>query len=275
MTPGLKSRTIQCFDIAGFKMNIRYAESDPTAPENQYDSHIHTECEIYIHISGDAHFMVENNIYPVLPGSVIITRPYEYHHCIYRSSAINKHFCIFFTADRNEELLSLFFNRKAGMGNLLTLSFTDTDKVLSLCHEMIDKVSSPFMESYRFMRLLYFLHQAEICEPYQNVHQDVLTALSEIDNNLAEKLSIVDLARKSNVSINTLERHFREHLNMSPTSYIKQKRLARAMQLLASGNNVTEVCEKCGFGNSSAFIAQFRRVYGKTPFQYKKELTSK
>ena len=97
-----KIRSIDYEKISDFTMTIRYAESDPAKPETQYESHIHATCEILVHISGDISFNVENNLYPVLPGNIIITRPYEYHHCIYRSNEPHKHFCIFLSAKDNE-----------------------------------------------------------------------------------------------------------------------------------------------------------------------------
>ena len=61
--------------INSFDMMVTYTDMSGTAPRTDPESHIHNECEIYINISGDASFIVENRIYPVLPGSIIITKP--------------------------------------------------------------------------------------------------------------------------------------------------------------------------------------------------------
>ena len=48
----------------------------------------------------------------------------------------------------------------------------------------------------------------------------------------------------------------------------QQRRLLRALELLASGKNVTTVALELGYENTSAFIAMFRRCLGQTPTQY-------
>ena len=78
--------------ISAVDFSISYLKIDATSPLNHNESHIHKECEVYINLSGDVSFEVENRIYPISRGSVIITRPYEYHHCIYRSNALHEYF---------------------------------------------------------------------------------------------------------------------------------------------------------------------------------------
>ncbi len=74
-------------------------------------SHIHDQCEIYINVAGDVSFMVEDRIYPISPGDVIVTRPFEYHQCIYHSIMPHEHFWILFSSKGNEDWLDLFFAR--------------------------------------------------------------------------------------------------------------------------------------------------------------------
>lgn len=270
-----KKRSIDYKNISEFSMTVRYVESDPAQPETQLQSHIHNTCEILVHISGDITFNVENNLYPVIPGNIIVTRPYEYHHCIYRSDAQHKHFCIFLEADNNKFLYDLFYDRAAGEKNLLIPSQEDSKKMITLCHEMMNTPQNSFAEYARFFKLMQYLRSAEVPDMIQHPHIDVLLTLSFINAHLAEKITVDLLARQANVSINTLERHLHEMLHMTPSEYLRQKRLAKAMEYLALSNNVSEVCELCGFADTSAFIQQFRRATGVTPLQYKKKLTEK
>ena len=267
-----KSKSIDYEKISDFTMTIRYVECDPSLPETQFDSHIHTTCEILVHISGDISFNVENNLYPVIPGNVIITRPYEYHHCIYRSDKPHKHFCIFLSVGHNEFLYDLFFNRNAGEKNLLILSWEDSEKLIALCHDIMNAPNTQFDAYFRFFKLLQYLHRAEVPDIIQHPYADVIHTLTYINHHLSEKMTIMALAQNANVSINTLERHFQFMLHITPTEYIRQKRLAKAMELLSQSYNVSETCELCGFSDISAFIKQFRKTVGMTPLQYKKSV---
>lgn len=90
-----------------------------TEPGADSASHIHDECEIYVNMSGKVSFMVENRLYPVGWGDIILSRPYEYHHCVSHSNQPHEHYWILFTASGNEALLRPFFDRSLGRGTAL------------------------------------------------------------------------------------------------------------------------------------------------------------
>jgi len=263
-------------EVYPFDMQISYVEITRDSPQNQYDSHVHPECEIYVNLSGDVSFMVENHIYPIMPGNIVITRPYEYHHCIYHSNELHKHFWILFSSNGNERLLERFFDRKEGSGNLLTLPAKRLRELVSLCHAMIEKDDSEFDRYYRFFHLIRLLNDAEFTAVQTEGYlQDVATVLDYIEAHYSEPITVKELARVAHVSVNTLERHFEEVLRMPPSVYLKKKRLGIAAALLDRGNSVGEACRKSGFSDDSKFIALFGKTYGTTPFQYQKQNRSK
>lgn len=257
-------------NINPFNMSVRYNNSYPDKEASVPNSHFHEECEIYINISGDVSFAVENKIYSVIPGSIIITRPYEYHHCIYHSKKQHKHFWILFSPNGNEKFLDVFYNRKAGEGNLLILNAQKTDELISICHKMTES-HTDFENYHNFFMLLNLLQNAETVETNDKIYPtDVLYAINYINEHFDESFAISDIARGANVSINTLERHFHNIFNMSPTDYLRKKRLANSAKLLTEGKSVTEASVQSGFPDCSAFISLFKKTYGTTPFKYKK-----
>ena len=96
--------------------SLSYVDLPPSVALNHDTTHIHRECEIYLNLSGEVSFEVENRIYPVSPGTVILTRPYEYHHCICHSDVPHRHYWITFSAQETEDYLSLFFRREKFAG---------------------------------------------------------------------------------------------------------------------------------------------------------------
>ena len=87
----MKTKAFTLPTISAVDFSVSYVDLESSFNINENESHIHEECEIYLNLSGDVSFEVENKIYPISRGSVIITRPYEYHHCIYHSDACHKH----------------------------------------------------------------------------------------------------------------------------------------------------------------------------------------
>lgn len=258
-------------------LDVKYIEISPEKSDITNDSHVHPECEIYVNLSGDVSFMVEKRIYPITPGSVVITRPYEYHHCIYHTDKPHRHFWILFSVptdndDIKSSLFSKFFKRPVGTANLLSLSKEKQEELISLCHRLTDKNLSLSEKYCGFYTLIQMLNEAEtVSEQKPKYPHEIDTALAFIDKNFTNSaITVSDIANNSGVSINTLERHFRSTLSISPGAYLKKKRLAYAAKLLFSDKTVTEACNESGFSDYSHFISLFKSSYGITPLKYKK-----
>ena len=267
-----KENSVLYSSIEPFNMKVSYVETLGAPHEELHSSHVHPECEIYINLTGDVSFMVENRIYPVFSGSIIITRPYEYHHCIYHSDAVHKHFWILFSSGGNESILERFFNRSLGDKNLLILSAEKHKELFDICFKLCDNGLSESEKYYLFFRLINLLDSANIPEKNE-VHSRVLSsALGFVEEHLSESITVVDIAEQAHVSVNTLERHFAESLKMTPSSYLKKKRLSNAAEILYNGGTVMEACQSSGFVDYSSFIATFKKAYGITPLKYKKQM---
>ena len=264
----------ESFDgIKPFDFSVSYVEIDGYSPENTSYSHIHEQCEIYINLSGDVSFIVENNIYPVKSGDIIITRPFEYHHCVCHSNKLHKHFWILFSSSGNEQLYNMFFNRKPGNSNHLSLSPEDTQSLISVCHSLTQKEGNQSKKYYNFFKLINLIQNAGFVDNEKlNYPRDTICAIKYINEQFGDTISIKELAKNANVSINTLERHFMQTLNISPSEYIKKKRLANAAKLLSKGYTVSEASSQSGFSDYSNFIALFKKTYGVTPLKYKKNI---
>ena len=243
--------------------SINYIDIDATSSLNQNETHIHKECEIYINLSGDVCFEVENRLYPVSRGSVIITRPFEYHHCVYHSEKLHKHYCIWFDVKGNEKFFDIFFKRKAGEGNLLTIAPSDSEAFLSLCNTFTLPEKSESRKYKNFFMLIDYLSNATLGYINSDAYpDDVIFAINYINKNFATIKNIDEISKGANVSVNTLERHFKTTLNISPSEYLKKQRLANAAKLLSEGATVTEASDKSGFPDYSWFIALFKKHYG-------------
>lgn len=257
--------------VKPFEMTATYIEIDSRSPLNVSDDHIHNKCEIYINLSGDVSFAVENSVYPVMPGGIIITRPLEYHHCIYHTNKLHKHFWILFSATGNERLFDIFYKRELGKNNLLMLPADKTEELFSLCHGLTDGCKNEAEKYYLFFKLINLLNNSNAVSAPDDLGSDsIIKAINCINNNLSRNISVTEIARECNVSVNTLERRFLRELNISPSAYIRKKRLANAAKLLSEGHSVTEAAEMSGFADCSNFILLFKKAYQITPLQYKK-----
>ena len=92
-----------------------------------------------------------------------------------------------------------------------------------------------------------------------------------VQKNIYQDLSVEELAHLCNMSLSSFKRKFKTLFNDSPASYIKNKRLEKAAELLKISNNrIVEICLECGFSNPDAFSKSFKSKFNKTPRDYKK-----
>jgi len=82
-------------------------------------------------------------------------------------------------------------------------------------------------------------------------------------------VTVRDLARMAGVSVRSLQAGFQQHTGMSPMTYLRQLRLARAHDDLrragGNGRTVTEVAHRWGFVHMGRFAAAYRARYGHPP----------
>lgn len=98
-----------------------------------------------------------------------------------------------------------------------------------------------------------------------------------INKNISNPyLTVETIASEAGISRTHLHRKMKELTNQGPRDLIRNIRLKRAADLLASGHrNITEVMYACGFENSASFSIKFKALYGMSPSAYMKEQQEK
>jgi len=257
------------FSVEISRMNIDY-------DTNFYvcDDHIHQECEIYINLTGDVSFMVENKIYPIKKGSVIITKPSEYHHCIYNGKCQHKHFWILIRCKKENELFEFLWNRERGCNNLIQLSEAQLKEVEKICNRLINEPSNTLKKTLDILTLISMLTKGEKNIGYElsTLHPEISLAIDYMHAHYTENITIKDIADFAHTSISTLERNFKNKLGQTPKSHLKSLRLAHSIELLNEGKSVSQACHESGFNDYSLFISLFKKIYGKTPKKYQKDM---
>lgn len=97
----------------------------------------------------------------------------------------------------------------------------------------------------------------------------VETCVNYIDAHLHYPITLGDLSRVCNLSPSHLSRLFKTETSLSPTAYIRRRRLLEARSLLAEGRlGSSAVANVLGFSSQSYFISCFRQEFGMTPGEF-------
>nr|WP_159465320.1 AraC family transcriptional regulator [Scandinavium goeteborgense] len=92
--------------------------------------------------------------------------------------------------------------------------------------------------------------------------------LAYMEANLAQPLTLADLAQEAALSEYHFARMFSLSMKMAPHQYVMQRRMARAQELVRhTGLPLTDIALACGFSSASHFSNRFKSALGMTPSQ--------
>lgn len=98
-------------------------------------------------------------------------------------------------------------------------------------------------------------------------------ALDYIKANLEEALTLAELAEVVGMSPYYFARQFKHSTGLAPHQYLSERRIERAKELLSDTNSsIADIGLRLGFSNQSHFTAQFRKLTGTTPRNFRKSL---
>lgn len=89
--------------------------------------------------------------------------------------------------------------------------------------------------------------------------------------HLDQEITVAELAERAGHSERTFARRFRDETGTTPHQWVLTQRIARAEQLLESGDHsIEQVAELCGFASATMLRHHFRRLRGTSPTQYRR-----
>jgi len=107
------------------------------------------------------------------------------------------------------------------------------------------------------------------------LHPAVRTARAHLEANLAQALTLADVARASGVSASHLSALFAEQCEVGPMQYLQRLRLERACWLLCNPYlRIHEVATACGYEDENYFTRLFHRRLGMSPGRWRKNRVS-
>lgn len=188
-----KRENIEFNNLNSFDFMIQYGETDRRSHTYEIELHTHEEFEIYINLTGDVSFLVENSLYPLNFGDVIVARPGEQHHCVYRSDNLHKHFWILIPYKKNTELCEFLKDLDV---NFISPSEKIKNEIIDLCLCMLKEEVSKTDKLYCFLRLIKALKMSKKDDMESDyLPEEFRKVLEYINEHITENLKITDIAK--------------------------------------------------------------------------------
>ncbi|WP_163100576.1 response regulator transcription factor [Peribacillus alkalitolerans] len=132
--------------------------------------------------------------------------------------------------------------------------------------KVVDYITKPLIEE----DLRNVLKKYEHIEHYSD---SIKQALSIIQKEYKEKISLTYLASKIHTNPSYLSRKFQDEVGIGFSDYVNQYRIQVAQEMLKVHPdwNIFSIAEECGFNSQHYFSQLFRKLTGKSPRDFRQE----
>ena len=244
------------------------------------DYHYHEFYKLTFFIAGNGSYIVEGRHYQLLPGDIILVGSRRVHKPQLDAGIIYERIILYispkFLHENSTEDYSLEGIFSGTKGHVLRPTEDFRRRILMLFSQLETEMGgqSPgriILAKSVLLRILVEigreLNKSEVQLPGPVVPKDgkVLEILRYLENNLTEDISIDELAARFYISKYHMMRRFREETGTSIHTYLSDKRLILARELIQNGVSATDACFQSGFRSYSAFSRAYGKLFGVTP----------
>ena len=245
--------------------------------------HIHKDFELCLLLDGSLFLQAQNETHSLETGDFFVVNPFQSHELKADSPALlvslqvhPSFFSSYYPRIANLEFTSLILQRDGTdvckklydmMIELACLYLKKADKFELKCVGLLNLL---------FAGLLDTLPNRLLSDKEKNASQSKASRMRKIthyiDEHYSEKLLLSDIARKEDLSLTYLSHFFKDYLGLPFQEYLAKIRCEKARQLLLLTDfPLLDICMSCGFSDSKYFNSGFRRQYGCSPKEYRRD----
>ncbi len=241
--------------------------------------HYHNYYEIFYLLSGQSRFLLKDSIYRLEKGDLVFIVPGELHHSLYNENCEICTICF-----KQEHLKWESLSPQKGdaphsfMGSIPALyqeNFTALISRMLAEQAHIDEYSESFLGVYLHEILLMLMRHSVMAEKEPDLlnfrDAEILLATKYIYKNFRKRLTLEEVSAAVSLSPTYFSRKFKQTTGMGFKEYLNYVRLRHAQTaLLTTDSTITDIALEYGFNDSNYFKDLFRKVYGKSPREFRK-----
>ncbi|MFA9239294.1 MAG: AraC family transcriptional regulator [Candidatus Paceibacteria bacterium] len=232
--------------------------------------HIHEELTITAIKKGSLNLIFNDTTFELVPNEIAIINS-DIPHCA-TTNEISKDGYVLYLKKEYLKNINLNFN-----------SFYEIIKqkniyksFIKLCDCLLDKKVSLIEKEeifYSFCLTFFSFEQKQTNEQTESI---LATNIKKyLDENYLEEFILDDLAKSFDLSVVHLIRVFKKEFGLPIHSYILNKKVHFAKELLSSNLPIIEVAQNSGFFDQSHLNRSFKRIFQITPKEYQNNIFPK
>jgi len=215
-------------------------------------SHAHAYHQLVLPLMGVIEIELEDFVGRVAPGECVLIRQGQIHH---------------FMADKEARFVVVDTDQlPENLSEVKPAAFAISQplvRYLNFVEAQLEAQVNPQLEGSMFDTLMLLLAEQRLAP---RVDPRVQKVLRVIDERLADKLTLHDLARWGCLGETQLKKLFREQVGESVMQHVTRMRMEKARALLQHTDfSVQQVAEQVGYSDLSAFSRRFSSRFGLSP----------
>ena len=258
-------------------------------------AHIHPAIEFIYITKGVFEIGVDSELFTAQVGDLVLFRANAIHTTRHVGEDVGEYFVLkinptllfrIFSGNDTESCVIPFIHKNSGDVSHFPAAdlSSETKRIIDSMireHECHDRFFFAIQRSYAAELLVSLLRESlkpkntvadggEISEKSVALIYD---SVKYINENYASDITPGDCAASIHLSYSYFAKLFRAVMGKTFKEYLTGVRLAKAHNILIStALPITDVAALCGYCNLSYFISEYKKVYGKTPRDTRKEL---
>ena len=265
------------------KVTIAKVKRGPHSPLQNDHSHIFYE--IFYLQSGTCRVLLKDMVYHLKKGDYVFIVPGELHHAIFDEGECDLITC-YFKEDYIEHQLfdrwlpmstpQSFTSFMGSVPSLFQEDFHTLTGQMIAEYSGIDSFSDTFLACHLQELILFLTRHSVLTQETPTMmgtnDADILAATKYIYQNFRQPLTLDEVASIATLSPTYFSKKFKQVTGMGFKEYLNYVRLKHAQTaLLTTNNTITDIALEYGFNDSNYFKDLFKKVYGKSPREYRKD----
>lgn len=258
--------------------------------DTQFEYHYHDFNKIVIFISGNVNYLIEGKSYKLKPWDFLLISAREIHKPIIDPDNTYERIVIWLNQDFLDShntpdcnLSTCFESASKSKFSLLRFNpelIKNTKETLALLEnaQKSKEFGSSILKNAYFLQLIVQINREFLGANHvvntNDIESDerINNIISYINEHLGSDLSIEKLSSEFFLSKYYLMHKFKLQTGFSIHSYVTQKRLIKANELIKTGKPSTTASLECGFEDYSSFVRAFKKQFGLSPKKHAKNL---
>lgn len=262
----------------------------PSFVQDQHDFHTHESIEMLFVIDGTFRHVTADRTYDESAGGLTIIN-YDQFHTMKTPHGPVELMNLYWDlrkypfpelpeplASRLHELIPAHPMLGHRLNRVVHLQIDNPDKVSRLLQLLLEEQQESATGSGTAIQSLFRLFLIELCRASPVTAQDntaifnprMETVRKYLEAHYTEPIRLGQLCELSKLRKANLCRQFKKYSGLTTGDYLKQRRLAAAMQKLRTTNDkVLAIAHDCGFSDVAHFNRAFRAAIGQSPSEYR------